>query len=110
MIITQEDLIIQIAHNEGLNPDIVKEVFKSAEDIISERFSSVIPSEAVTVKLLRGISLERKYIPSKCYSKGMFRNINCPERVRTKASLSKYYNEQINRKLFSQTDRNGGSV
>ena len=105
MIITQEDLIRQIAHNKGLSPDIVKDVFKSAEDIISERFSSVIPSEAVTVKLLRGISLERKYIPPKCYSKGMFRNIDCPERVKAKATLSKYYNEQINRKLFPHTGK-----
>lgn len=90
----------QIADREDMNVATVRNVFKSAEKIIFDHLSSTTPSENVIIKLLNGISLERKYVERKTYTKGMFRDIDCPERVSTKANLSKYYNNRVNEELF----------
>lgn len=102
MNINQDMLINQIADKEDVNVATVRDVFKSAEDIIFDYLSSITPSEEVTIKLFNGISIKRKYIKRRRYSKGMFKNIDCPEHVNIKASLSKYYNGQVNQKLFGE--------
>ncbi len=103
MIITQDALIRQIADNEDISVATVRNVFKSAEDIIFDHLSSTTPSKNIIIKLLNGFSLERKYIPKKKYSKGMFKNIDCLERVKVKANSSAYYSKKVNDKLFHNT-------
>jgi hypothetical protein len=98
--ITQDTLIKQIAEKENMNVATIRRLFQSTEDIIFHYLSSTDPSEELTIKLWNGIHIKRKYIKMKKYSKGMFQNIDCPEHVNTKAHLSKYYNRQINQKLF----------
>lgn len=100
MNITQDILIKQIADRERINEATVRRLFKSAEDIVFDCLSSTTPSEEINIKLLNGINIKRKYIEKKIYSKGMFQNIDCPEHVTVKISLSKYYNGQVNQKLF----------
>ena len=100
MNITQDALIKQIADKENINVATVRKLFKSAEDIVFDYLSSTAPSEEINIKLLNGINIKRKYIEEKKYSKGMFQNIDCPEHVNIKISLSKYYNGQVNQKLF----------
>lgn len=95
-------LINQIADKEDINVATVRNIFKSAEQIIFDYLSSTTPSEEIAIKLFNGISIKRKYIKNKKYSKGMFKNIDCPEHVNIKATLSKYYNGQVNQRLFSQ--------
>ncbi len=102
MNITQDALIKQIADREKINAATVRRLFKSAEDIVFDCLSTTAPSEEVTIKLLSGINIKRKYIEKKHYSKGMFQNIDCPEHVTIKISLSKYYNGQVNQKLFGE--------
>ena len=98
--ITQDTLIKQIAERENINVATVRKLFQSVEDVIFSCLSSTAPSEEMSIKLFNGIQLKRKYIREKKYSKGMFQDINCPEHVNIKASLSKYYNGQVNQKLF----------
>lgn len=100
MNITQDTLINQIASKEDINVATVRQVFKSAEDIVFDCLSSISPSEEVNIKLLNGFNIKRKYIKKRNYSKGMFQNIDCPEHVKVKVGISKYYNGQINHKLF----------
>lgn len=102
MIITQENLIKQIADKEDINVATVRTIFKSAENIIFDYLSSITPSEEINIKLLNGINIKRKYIKKKKYSKGMFQNIECPDHVNVKACLSKYYNGQVNQYLFDR--------
>lgn len=90
----------QIADREDMNVATVRNVFKSAEKIIFDHLSSTTPSENVVIKLLNGISLERKYVGKKTYTKGMFKNVDCLEHVNIKANLSKYYNNRVNEELF----------
>lgn len=96
LIITQDNLIKEIADREDIDVAIVRDVFSSAESIIFDHLSSTAPSENVIIKILNGISIEGKYIPSKEYSRGIFKNIHCPEKIKIKASSSKYYNKKIN--------------
>ena len=102
MIITQVTLIKQIADKEGINVATVRNIFKSAEDIVFDHLSSTAPSEKLVLKILNGISLERKYIPKKKYSKGMFQDIDCQEHVNVKANSSTYYSKKVNDELFSR--------
>lgn len=90
----------KIADKEDINVATVRKLFKSTEDIIFDYLSSIAPSEDINIKLFNGISIKRKYIAEKQYSKGMFKNIKCPEHINAKAHLSKYYNKQINQKLL----------
>ncbi len=100
MNITQDTLIQQIADREKLPAATVRKLFQSAEDIIFDYLSSTAPSEEITIKLFSGISIKRTYLKEKKYSRGMFQNIDCPEHVAVKAASSKYYNRQVNQKLF----------
>lgn len=100
MIITQDTLIKQIADREKVDTATVRTIFKSAEDIIFDCLSSTAPSENIIVKLLKGISLERKYIETKKYSKGMFQDMDCAEHVKIRANSSKYYSKKVNDELF----------
>ncbi|MDE6924958.1 MAG: hypothetical protein K2P59_06800 [Acetatifactor sp.] len=102
MNITQDMLMQQIAHRENVDPTTVRRLFRSAEDIIFDYLSSTAPPEEVNIKLLSGIQIRRRYIGEKKYSRGMFQNMDCPEHVTTKAALSKYYNGQVNRRLFEK--------
>lgn len=100
MTITQESLVRQIADKEDIDVATVRNIFKSAEDIIFDHLSSTAPSENIIVKLFKGINLERKYIKKKKYSKGMFQNVDCDEHIKVKASSSTYYSKKVNDKLF----------
>ncbi len=101
MIITQENIIKQLSEKENINTATIRRLFKGAENIIFEYLSTTSPSEDIIVKFITGVNFERKYIETKNYSKGMFQNINCPEHVKIKANLSKYYIRQVNKKLFT---------
>ncbi len=102
MNITQDILIKQIADREDINTATVQRLFAAAEDIIFDYLSSTAAAEEVTIKLFNGIRIRRSYIKEKKYTKGMFQDLDCPEHVNTKASLSKHYNGQVNRRLFGR--------
>lgn len=103
MIITQDTLIRQIVEKEDSDLATVRNILKSTEELIFELLSSTDPSENLVIKLLNGLSIERKYIEKKEYSKGLFQNITCQSHVNAKANLSKYYNKRLNEKLFNQS-------
>lgn len=100
--ITQDTFINQIAEREGLAAAVVRQTLKSAEQLIFDYLSSTAPQEELTIKPFCGFTIQRKYVESKTYSKGMFQNIYCPEHVTAKVSLSKYYLGQMNQKLFDK--------
>ncbi len=106
MLITQDHLIRQISDREEINTATVRQILKSAEDIIFNCLSTTAPSEPVIIKPLQGIRIERNYIDKKNYSKGMFQHMTCPEHVRVKANSSKYFSGQVNKKLFSGGTKN----
>ena len=79
MTLTQENLVKQIAEREDINVATVREIFKSAEDIIFDYLSSTTPSEKRVIKLLDGLSLECNYIPEKEIH--TYDDIICKERI-----------------------------
>lgn len=102
MVITQDNLIKQIADREGIDMATVRDILKSTEGILFDHLSSTSPSETLVIKLFKGLAIERTYIKEKTYSKGMFKNINCPEHVKIKAGLSKHFNNKVNDKLLEK--------
>ena len=95
MIITQDTLIKQIADKEDINVATVREIFKSAEDIIFDHLSSTTPSENTIIKLLDGLSLECNYIPEK--EVRTYDDIICKPRIWSKPKITRYYNRKLNR-------------
>ena len=93
MIVTQENLVKQIADKENINAATVKKVFKSAEDIIFNHLSSTTPSQNTIIKLLDGLCLECNYIPEREIH--TYDNIVCKPRIRTKAKITRYYNRKL---------------
>lgn len=94
MIITQDTLIKQIADKEDINVAIVREIFKSAEDIIFDHLSSTTPSENIVIKLLDGLSLECNYVPEKEIH--TYDDIVCKPKIWSKPKITRYYNRKLN--------------
>lgn len=95
MIVTQENLIKQIADKEDINVATVRQVLKSAEDIIFDYLSSTTQSENTLIKLMDGLSLECNYIPEKEIH--TYDDIVCKPRIWAKPKITRYYNRKINR-------------
>lgn len=94
MIITQENLVKQIAEKEDINVATVRDIFKSAEDIIFDYLSSTTPSENTIIKVLDGLSLECNYIPEKEIH--TYDDIVCKPRIWSKPKITRYYNRKLN--------------
>ena len=94
MIITQDTLIKQIADKEDINVATVREIFKSAEDIIFDHLSSTTPSEHTIIKLLDGLSLECNYVPEKEIH--TYDDIVCKPKIWSKPKITRYYNRKLN--------------
>lgn len=94
MIITQDTLIKQIADKEDINVATVREIFKSAEDIIFAHLSSTTQSENTIIKVLDGLSLECNYIPEKEIH--TYDDITCKPRIWSKPKITRYYNRKLN--------------
>lgn len=95
LIITQENLMNQIAQKEAINITTVRKIFKSAEDIIFDCLSSTTPSESTTIKLLDGLSLECNYVPEKKIH--TYDEIVCKPKLWAKPRITRYYNRKLNK-------------
>lgn len=102
MIITQDDLIKEISIKEDIDVATVRKVFKSAENSIFAYLSSTTPIENILIRVFRGVNINRKYIPQKNYSKGMFKDIVSPEHCNVSGTITKYYKNKINSDLFEK--------
>lgn len=94
LIITQEDIMKEIAAKENINPATVKRVFKSAESILFTCLSSTTPTDSTCVKLLDGLSLECSYISERTIH--TYEDITCKERIWVKPKVTRYYNRKLN--------------
>lgn len=94
MVLTQDELIKQIAKREDINVAMVRKVFKSAEKIIFDHLSSTTPSEAMTVKPLNGLSIECQYYPEK--EVFGFDNFIAVDRIKAKSKITRHYNRKLN--------------
>lgn len=101
MIITQENLVKQIAVKEDINTETVRKIFKSAEDIIFGYLSSTTSSENTIVKLMEGLSLECNYIPERKIH--TYEDIVCKPRIWVKPKITRYYNRKLNNYFDKQT-------
>lgn len=94
MIITQEQLLREIAETEDLNLADLRRIFASLEELLFHYLSMASPSEEVTVKPLKGLSVECKYIPPRQLH--TYRELQCKERIWAKPKITRYYNRRLN--------------
>lgn len=94
MIITQENIIKQIAASEDMDAATVRRIFESAEKIVFDSLSSATPSENVIVKLMDGLRLECNYVPEKEIH--TYDDIVCKPKIWAKPKITRYYNRKLN--------------
>lgn len=94
MIVTQENIIKQIADKEDINVATVRQIFKSAENFIFDYLSSTTSSENMIIKLMDGLSLECNHIPEKEIH--TYDYIVCKPRIWAKPKITRYYNRKLN--------------
>ena len=94
LIITQENLVKQIANREDIDVATVRKIFKSAEEIVFDYLSSTTSSENMIVKLMDGLSFECNYIPQKEIH--TYDDIVCKPRIWVKPKITRYYNRKLN--------------
>nr|WP_024835430.1 hypothetical protein [Clostridium sp. 12(A)] len=94
MLVTQEDIIKQVAKREDIKVSTVRNVFKTTENIIFDYLSSTTPTENIIIKVLDGLSLECTYIPEKEIH--TYDDIKCESRIRVKPKITRYYNRKLN--------------
>ncbi len=94
MHITQDTLINEIANKEDIDIMTVRQIFKSAENIIFNHLSSTTSSENVIVKLMDGLTLECNYVPEKEIH--TYDNIICKPKIWVKPKVTRYYNRKLN--------------
>ena len=96
LIINQNSLVNYIAYLQDIDVVIVQSIFNTIEEVVFNQFSSIDPHENVSIKLLNGMDIEREYVHGKKYTKGMFRDVDCPSHIKAKAKVSKYFNKRLN--------------
>lgn len=94
MIVTQKQLISQIAKKEGVSAATVRRIIEATEDVVFDCLSSTTPSESVVVKILNGISVVGKYTPTKDIH--TYEDIHCEERIKVRAKVTRHYSRRIN--------------
>ena len=101
MIITQEQLIREIAETENINLADLRRIFAGLEGLIFRYLSMATPSESLTVKPLKGLSVECKYVPERHLH--TYQELHCRERIWAKPKITRYYNRKLNEGGFSWT-------
>ena len=100
MVITQDELINQIADYDGMDADDIRNVMKTAEQVIMNHMRSVSKDNNVVVKVFSGIKIKGRYINAYKCDKGAFANVESTEHVKVRADVTKYYNTKVNEGLF----------
>ena len=90
--ITQESIITQIANKEDIDAAIVRQIFKSTENIVFDCLSSIAPSEEINIKLFKGITIKRKFIKRRKYSKRNVSRYRLPRTYKYKNLFIKILN------------------
>lgn len=97
MIITQADLINEIANEGGIDVSIVRTVFGAAESIILGHLSSVSPTRSIVIKLLNGLKITGKYVSNQASEQGEVEKQALRPHIRVKAHMTQHYNRKLNR-------------
>ena len=94
MVLTQNNIIKQIAKREDINVAIVRNVIKSMEEIIFDHLSSTTPSETMTVKPLDGLKIECTYKPqTEVFG---YDNFIAADRIKARPKITRHYNRKLN--------------
>ena len=92
--IKQSELIEMVAEKENMNKSDVRKVFKATENIVYDYLSSISYNDKCKISLLKGLSLESKYVLNKC--SGIFKGTEY-NKIKINSYISRRYKSLINR-------------
>lgn len=97
-IVTRKDLIKKIHEDfdgEYSKREITR-ILDSLEFFIYDNLIQATESHGVQIRLFGGLQLISTYVPEKVCNTCFGDNITIPARIKTKAKLTRYYNQKLN--------------
>lgn len=102
--ITHEELLSKLTREcevWGINYATVKTVMEKLDDVLFYQLAGgKIDEEDLQIKLLNGITINRKYVPEQEMKRGLFKGQTIKEHFNVKANVSDYYTKQVNNYAF----------
>lgn len=96
MIITKLDFYKTIAEKENISQDIIKKIFRSAENIMFHELSSVSDGEINKVHIMDGLSVESKIVNKKERNLPNGIKVENEPTVKITPKVTRWYKEKIN--------------
>lgn len=96
MTISKTKLIKKIAENEHLDENVVLRVLMAMEQLTFDWLKQCTPANPVSIKLMNGLMIESKFIPSQKINRGIIKKLNTGDRKRVKARVTRHFNQRIN--------------
>lgn len=105
--ITREQIIEDVVRMSNRDVDwwTVKQVLENLDFVVYQYLNGCIsshdgenPREDIKIKLIDGISIDRKYVEESTPTKGLFKGQVIPEHYNVKANVSEHYAKKVNDK------------
>lgn len=107
--ITHEELMKELCErmvSHGVSYTITRDVIWNYEQLIEDCLKNVNGTDDLKIKIMDGISIERQYVPEQEMKKGMFKGKTIKEHFNLKATVSKYFKDNLNKWFFDREHRN----
>ena len=96
MIITKLDFYKIIAKKENISQEMIKKIFRSAEDILFDELSSVNDCEIKKIYIMDGLSVESKIVNKKERNLPNGIKVQNEPTVKITPKVTRWYKEKIN--------------
>lgn len=107
--ISREELIKELCERMALSHGIpeydTKKVISVYEELIKDCLKNVGGTDDLKIKIMDGIFVERHYVPEQKMKKGMLKDKTIKEHFNIKASVSKYFRDNLNKWFFDRWSR-----
>lgn len=97
MVVSKEQLIKNIADREGIDVASVRDVIAGMENLVYAYLSSATPTENITVKPLKGLSITSVYEPAhEAVHPYTREKLMVTPRIWSSSKISRYFNRKLN--------------
>lgn len=96
MTITKLDFYKMIAKKENISQEIIKKIFRSAENIMFQELSSVNDGETNKIHIMDGLSVESKIVNKKERNLPNGIKVQNEPTIKITPKVTRWYKEKIN--------------
>lgn len=102
---TKSKIISRVSKRAHLRPDTVRRVYDSLEQELVDMLSEAAVDTDVSLRIFEGITLDGRYIPPHDKLNNLTGEmITTREKIKTKANVTRYYDDKVLRAAKSHED------